>query len=247
MNILLKFYTPFDRANEQVKAIEHLEKAFGIAIDHEIQSDGELLPNSKLIPLKEKYFSSTKQEVIEDVKLYTVDQSLHKKLLLSRYLLEKGFQYADTKLWYILIELDISYVDEKFFSLFNDLALNLNAYWAKAIPKEAEADINMQHMSDLPEILNKYNLPQLGSPKDFKSPTHPANLGWINFWNAEYIKLTGINSTQNRVNFNKYVDNSDGSFSFMITEKPLNLEKTDHLDTVRELYEKYPIIGNRMK
>lgn len=240
-SILFKFYVPFEANKDITKVKDILEEGLGIKLDYEINQEGEVIPLKDHLP-----FFQYNPLTYNSRQLVTVDPNRYKKVLLSRFVLEKGFQYANTKLWYILMEFDYSYIGHSLFELFNHLAIEMNAYWAKSNSSEIEGIINLQHL-DTPEHANTYGLPKLFEPKDFESPKIPANLGWMNYWSKEPAEQSRISDPSVLPFFDKFYFNDEGSFAFKLTKELLSISNDEHILLIKNLYDRFPIIGNRHK
>jgi hypothetical protein len=88
-------------------------------------------------------------------------------------------------------------------------------------------------------------LPALKMPS---SPLMPYVLCWINYWSAETVRLLGLTQlTDLQTLFHRIEMCQSGAWVAQLTEAPLDLDRPEHLASLKAAYERLPVVGGRVE
>ncbi len=121
------------------------------------------------------------------------------------------------------------------------------AWWGVIAPGPVREVIAAQTNSkeagtDAPPL----GLPALKLPWNIRSPEIPEHLGWLNYWSAATAKAIGFpDPTRDAELLSQARRTALGGWVVRLTEAPLDLNDSVHLDTLKRTYEHFPAIGGR--
>jgi hypothetical protein len=113
------------------------------------------------------------------------------------------------------------------------------AYWGRATPFNASVDIVSRHPP-------RRGLPLLKDPDALRSPEVPWHLGWLCYWSAAAARVIGFpDPARDAELLSRSRRTASGGWVVQLTDEPLDLDKPEHLDALKQTYERFPEIGGR--
>ncbi|WP_426731414.1 DUF5953 family protein [Myxococcus faecalis] len=132
-------------------------------------------------------------------------------------------------------------------AIFESMAEGARAFWGRAAPDDAAADIAHQTAPTLqgpPSPLR--GLPALKLFEDIRSPEIPYYLGWLNYWSEPAAKAIGFPDPARDADLlSRSQRTASGGWVVQLTDAPLDLDNPAHLDALKQTYERFPEIGGR--
>jgi hypothetical protein len=120
-------------------------------------------------------------------------------------------------------------------------------YWGHMTPFDAGVEISEQvvHPKRKPGIPPR-GLPALKLRDDLPSPEIPCRLGWLNHWSAAAARAIGFpDASRDAELLFRARRTATGGWIVRLTEAPLNLDDPAHLEELKRVYERFPVIGGR--
>ena len=127
------------------------------------------------------------------------------------------------------------------------VAEGAHAHWGHMTPFGAAVDIAEQTAPTLagPPAPPR-GLPALELPEKIRSPEIPHRLGWLNYWSAAAAQAIGFpDPARDEALLSRARRTETGGWVVQLTDAPLDLDNTSHLDTLKRAYERFPKIGGR--
>ncbi|WP_075005822.1 DUF5953 family protein [Stigmatella aurantiaca] len=127
------------------------------------------------------------------------------------------------------------------------VAESARAFWGHVTPHGTAVEIARQtsHPVRKPRVPPR-GLPALKFPEDIPSPEIPHRLGWLNYWSAATAQTLGFpDSSRDAELLIRSRRTATGGWVVQLTETPLNLGNTSHLEALQHAYERFPEIGGR--
>jgi hypothetical protein len=126
----------------------------------------------------------------------------------------------------------------------------IHAFWGVASPFRATVEIAEQviHPSILshPQEPPPRGLPGLKLPKELSAPEIPDCLGWLNYWSAAAATAIGFPDPARDADLLARARRTPtGAWLVRLTETPLDLDNSAHLDALLCAYDRVPAIGGR--
>ncbi|WP_395839184.1 DUF5953 family protein [Cystobacter fuscus] len=121
------------------------------------------------------------------------------------------------------------------------------AYWGHATPFSATVEISRQTVDPVrkPGVPPR-GLPALRFPNYIRSPEIPRRLGWLNYWSAAAARAIGFPDPARDADLlSRSRCTATGGWVVQLTEAPLDLDDSTHLDALKRAYERFPEIGGR--
>ncbi|EPX65124.1 hypothetical protein D187_000549 [Cystobacter fuscus DSM 2262] len=121
------------------------------------------------------------------------------------------------------------------------------AYWGHATPFNATVEISRQTVDPVrkPGVPPR-GLPALRFPNYIRSPEIPRRLGWLNYWSAAAARAIGFPDPAHDAELlSRSRCTATGGWVVQLTEAPLDLDDSTHLDALKRAYERFPEIGGR--
>ncbi|ATB42905.1 hypothetical protein CYFUS_008384 [Cystobacter fuscus] len=121
------------------------------------------------------------------------------------------------------------------------------AYWGHATPFNATVEISRQTVDPVrkPGVPPR-GLPALRFPDYIRSPEIPRRLGWLNYWSAAAARAIGFpDQARDADLLSRSRCTATGGWVVQLTEAPLDLDDSTHLDALKRAYERFPEIGGR--
>jgi hypothetical protein len=113
------------------------------------------------------------------------------------------------------------------------------AYWGECTPFRAAVDIVSRHPP-------RRGLPLLKDPDALRSPEVPWHLGWLCYWSAAAARVIGFpDPARDAELLSRSRRTASGGWVVQLTDEPLDLDKPEHLDALKQTYERFPEIGGR--
>ncbi len=131
--------------------------------------------------------------------------------------------------------------------LLEAVAENGRAFWGLATPFSAAWDIARQ-TKNLPDDLEPppRGLPVIVSPGAMRSPEIPHRFGWLNYWSAAAARAIGFPDLARDADLlSRARHTASGGWVVQLTDAPLDLDNSAHLDALLWAYERFPQIGGR--
>ncbi|MBN8228746.1 hypothetical protein JYK02_14655 [Corallococcus macrosporus] len=127
------------------------------------------------------------------------------------------------------------------------VADGVRAFWGHATPEGAALDISYQTAPTLQgPPAPRRSLPALKLFEHIRSPEIPYYLGWLNYWSAAAAKAIGFpDPTRDAELLSRARRTASGGWGVQLTDAPLDLDNSAHLDTLKRTYERFPEIGGR--
>lgn len=121
------------------------------------------------------------------------------------------------------------------------------AFWGHATPFRAGVEIARQTVDSVHKPgTPPRGLPALKLPEKMRSPAIPHRFGWLNYWSEAAARIIG---------FPDFARDADllarsrrtalGGWIVQLTEAPLDLDNSEHLDILQRAYASFPEIGGR--
>ncbi|WNG32018.1 hypothetical protein F0U62_42590 [Cystobacter fuscus] len=121
------------------------------------------------------------------------------------------------------------------------------AYWGHATPFKATVEISRQTVDPVrkPGVPPR-GLPALRFSNYIRSPEIPRRLGWLNYWSAAAARAIGFPDPARDADLlSRSRSTATGGWVVQLTESPLDLDDSTHLDALKRAYERFPEIGGR--
>lgn len=237
--VIAKIYCTSDlQPNQVVQTFEILNKYYpGAKLNKFIDNNNNEVSLNNAMVVATQAISSKRIPMI-----YNDQNNL--LLILSGYFMGSAF-YANTPLWYILIQFSQKLSHQKYFDVLFEIAENLKAYWGTVSPKDLEG-LTQKLFQSGNEDPNLF-LPKLMQPNTYDYPEIPAQLGWINYWSSLSMKKIDPDQTIDfaLLNFWKLRRLTSGATIFQLTPLPLEITSPVDLEILSSWYDMLPIIGNR--
>ena len=121
------------------------------------------------------------------------------------------------------------------------------AYWGHTTPDGAALDIAHQTSPTLEGPPRPpRGLPALKLPEDISTPGIPHRLGWLNYWSAATAQAIGFPDPARDADLlTRARRTATGGGVVRLTDAPLDLDNSAHLDALKRAYERFPEIGGR--
>lgn len=122
----------------------------------------------------------------------------------------------------------------------------LEAYWGFITPGPA-ASLLVQQMESAGRFKQP---PPLGLPalprREMPHPSVPPGLGWLLYWSEQTANRIGFPDLERDTHLlGRTGRTAAGAWLVRLTAEPLDLQRADHLQTVKDAYERFPAIGDR--
>ena len=121
------------------------------------------------------------------------------------------------------------------------------ALWGRATPSDAAVDIAYQTAptQEGPPSPRR-GLPALKFYEHLRSPEIPAHLGWLNYWSDAAARAIGFPDPARDADLlSRARRTASGGWVVQLTDAPLDLDNSSHLDALKRAYERFPEIGGR--
>jgi hypothetical protein len=128
------------------------------------------------------------------------------------------------------------------------VAEGTRAFWGRATPNGAAEDIAKQTAPTLggPPSPPR-GLPALKLFEHIRAPEIPYYLGWLNYWSAAAAQAIGFPDPARDADlFARARRTAMGGWIVQLTDAPLDLDNSAHLDALKQAYERFPEIGGRV-
>ena len=127
------------------------------------------------------------------------------------------------------------------------VAEGARALWGHATPFSAGVEIARQTIDPMhPPGVPPRGLPALKLPERIRSPEIPHRLGWLNYWSAAAARTIGFpDSSRDADLLTRARRTATGGWVVRLTDTPLDLDNSAHLDALKRAYERFPEIGGR--
>ncbi|MFB1482611.1 DUF5953 family protein [Corallococcus sp. RDP092CA] len=129
--------------------------------------------------------------------------------------------------------------------LLGAVAVSANAFWGHATPFGASVEISGQTVHPHEPGSPPRGLPALKAPAQIHSPELPHRIGWLNYWSEATSRAIGLPESARDVGWISRP--LEGGWLVQLTEAPLDLERPEHLASLRHAYERFPAIGGQSK
>jgi hypothetical protein len=123
------------------------------------------------------------------------------------------------------------------------------ALWGRATPSDAAVDIAYQTAPTQGGPPSpRRGLPALKLFEHIRSPEIPFYLGWLNYWSAAAARTIGFpDSSRDAELLSRARRTASGGWVVQLTEAPLELDGSAHLDALKRAYDRFPEIGGRAR
>ena len=128
------------------------------------------------------------------------------------------------------------------------VAEGARAFWGRVLPNGVASEVAQQfrHSMARPPVPPR-GLPVLNLPKHLRSPEIPHYLGWVNYWSAATAQtLRFPDPARDAELLSRARRTATGAWLVQLTETPLDLDNTAHLEALLRAYERFPEIGGRL-
>ena len=90
-------------------------------------------------------------------------------------------------------------------------------------------------------------LPGLKLPEELSAPEIPHHLGWLNYWSVAAATAIGFPDPARDADLlARSRRTAAGAWLVRLTDAPLDLDNSAHLDALRRAYDRFPAIGGRV-
>jgi hypothetical protein len=127
------------------------------------------------------------------------------------------------------------------------VAEGARALWGHMTPDSVMLDIAGQTSPKMygPEKPPR-GLPAIRLPEKIPAPEIPQYLGWLNYWSAAAARAIGFPDPARDVGLlSRSRRTATDGWVVKLTEAPLDLDNSAHLDALKRAYERFPEIGGR--
>jgi len=131
--------------------------------------------------------------------------------------------------------------------MLGQVAEGTHALWGHMTPARVMQDIAAQTGPKLygPQKPPR-GLPALKFPEKIRAPEIPQYLGWLNYWSNAAAQAIGFpDSSRDAGLLSRARRTATGGWVMQLTDTPLDLDDTAHLDALLRAYERFPEIGGR--
>jgi hypothetical protein len=121
------------------------------------------------------------------------------------------------------------------------------AFWGYVSPEGYGVELAQQtrHSPSDPDVSSR-GLPMIGLPRDIPAPEIPHFLGWLNYWSAAASQAIGFpDPIRDAELLSRSRRTATGGWVVQLTDAPLDLDNSTHLDALKRAYERFPEIGGR--
>lgn len=127
------------------------------------------------------------------------------------------------------------------------VAKGAGAFWGYATPFSAGVEISRQTVDPVHKPgTPPRGLPALKLPEKIRSPEIPHCLGWLNYWSAPAARALGFPDPARDADLlSRSRRTTTGGWVVRLTDAPLDLDVPEHLDALKQAYERFPEIGGR--
>jgi uncharacterized protein DUF5953 len=127
------------------------------------------------------------------------------------------------------------------------VAEGAHAFWGHATPLNAAMEIAEQTSTSLKRPpCPPRGLPALKHPRNIRSPEIPHYLGWLNYWSDAAARAIGFpDPARDAELLSRARRTATGGWVVGLTDAPLDLDNSAHLDALLRAYERFPEIGGR--
>ncbi|MFY0524328.1 DUF5953 family protein [Archangium gephyra] len=127
------------------------------------------------------------------------------------------------------------------------VAEGARARWGHLTPFLAAVDIAEQTAPTLAGPPSPpRGLPALKLSNKIRSPEIPHRLGWLNYWSADAARAIGFPDPARDADLlSRSRRTATGGWVVWLTDAPLDLDNSAHLDALKQAYERFPKIGGR--
>jgi hypothetical protein len=127
------------------------------------------------------------------------------------------------------------------------MAEGARALWGEATPDGAAVDIAYQTAPTLEGPPSpRRGLPALKLFEHIRSPEIPYYLGWLNYWSAAAAQAIGFpDPARDAELLSRARRTATGGWVVQLTDAPLDLDNSAHLDALKWAYDRFPMIGGR--
>jgi len=128
------------------------------------------------------------------------------------------------------------------------VAEGAHAFWGRATPNGPALDIALQTSPTLEgRPRPPRGLPALKLFEDIRAPEIPYFLGWLNYWSAAAARAIGFpDPARDAELLSRARRTATGGWGVRLTDAPLDLDNSAHLDALLRAYERFPKIGGRL-
>jgi hypothetical protein len=128
------------------------------------------------------------------------------------------------------------------------VAQEARAFWGHATPFSAARDIAGQVQNpELEPQTPPRGLPPLKTPRSIPSPEIPQRLGWLNYWSASAAQALGFpDAARDADLLTRARRTVSGGWMVQLTQEPLDLDNSEHLEVLLRTYERFPRVGGRV-
>ncbi|MFE8596557.1 DUF5953 family protein [Archangium violaceum] len=127
------------------------------------------------------------------------------------------------------------------------VAEGARAFWGRMDPDGIAVTVSEQfrHPGEEPHVPPK-GLPSLKLPWELPAPEIPHHLGWLNYWSAAAARTIGFPDPARDADLlSRSRRTATGGWVVRLTDAPLDLDNSAHLDALKWAYERFPEIGGR--
>jgi hypothetical protein len=127
------------------------------------------------------------------------------------------------------------------------VAEEARCFWGHASPYGYGSEVSQQlRRSAHGPDLSPRGLPVLDLPERIRSPEIPHFLGWINYWSAAAALSIGFpDPARDAELIARARQTASGGWVVQLTAEPLDYNNAEHLEVLKQTYERFPTIGGR--
>ncbi|MFP2896548.1 DUF5953 family protein [Corallococcus sp. 4LFB] len=132
-------------------------------------------------------------------------------------------------------------------ALLEAVAEGARSFWGHASPYGYGAEVAQQfrRSPDDPERSPR-GLPMLNLPEKSPRAETPSFLGWLNYWSAAAAEVIGFpEPARDAELLTRARRTPSGGWIVRLTEAPLDYDNPAHLEALKRVYERFPVIGGR--
>ena len=131
--------------------------------------------------------------------------------------------------------------------LLERIAESARAFWGRATPDAAALDIAYQTAPTLEGPPSpRRGLPALKLLDHIRAPEIPYYLGWLNYWSNATAEAIGFpDPARDAELLSRSRRTATGGWVVQLTDAPLDLDDSAHLDALKRAYDRFPEIGGR--
>jgi hypothetical protein len=225
--------------------VREMERAFpGLRLEWTISSDGRLVP----LPQRDVWVAQGRPDGRKGFRLVCSSDENY-LVTLSGWERPAGISSGGHAQFEVHAELPLDVAGiAAAVDVLESMGEATGAFWGRATPDGVGAELAQQtrHSINKPHVPPR-GLPALKLTEEIRSPEIPHQLGWLNYWSAATAKSLGFPDPARDADLlSRARRTATGGWIVRLTNLPLDLDDSSHLEALLRAYARFPEIGGRV-